>query len=247
MLKKFQPTKAYIAFDGGRNKNRLAILPSYKKRESKLGFDHEEFTRQLTFIRSNLPHFGVNVLYHKEHEADDLIYLQTRKSKKNYQVIIASGDKDFNQLIRKNVWVYNTAKDILLKPHTCKHYLGYSPRECVDWLCLDGDKSDNIPGVPKMGEKTIRAFLDDNISVRRYIRSGTQWRSLDNNKVAAIHRVNRKLIDLKLFANTYLKEFPLPLIQGKFNQKQINEVSYQYQINSFTKPEFIRSLKQLKP
>lgn len=245
LLTKVHPDMVISCFDGGRNKARLDVLPGYKVREQKLGFDKEDFVSQKETVMGFLPHLGVWVSQQRGLEADDLIYSWVRYYKaKGWEITIVSGDKDFHQLIDEDVKVYVPSKEVYLNLHTCKHYYFYTPAECVDYLILDGDKSDKIPGVPGMGEKTIRKFLDEFGSIQAYLDSGSKKYPKVTKE---IYLRNRLLIDLAYFFRKTgrIKHIPLTTDSVRVNMIEIAKISRKYDINTFVKTEFVNGYKKL--
>ena len=238
--------KVYVVFDGDHNPMRDKILPDYKKREPKLGFDAEAFYQQMSWLVDNLNSFGVHVVHQRGHEADDWICILARKLKAKHHVDILSGDKDFHQLIRDNVWVYNQTHKRFIKPHSCKHHYNYTPKECVDYLVLDGDKSDNIPGYPGFGPKTIRKFLDEHKSIRSFLKSDKSFGRVDKELMKEIYIRNKTLIDLVRFTRKYMKGLKVPIKKGKFDKKEIKRFAITYDIKTFTKTNFLEIYETLK-
>lgn len=245
LLTKVHPTKVISAFDGGRHAARLAVLPGYKVREQKLGFDKEAFVSQKEVVMGLLPSLGVWVAQQKGLEADDIIYSLVRRYKSmGWKITIVSGDKDFHQLIDEDVEVYVPSKEVFLHTHTCKKYYGYTPEECVDYLILDGDKSDKIPGVPGMGDKTIRKFLDEFGSIQNYLNSGAKkYPKLTRE----LYLRNRLLIDLAYFFRKTgrIKHIPLTTESVRFNMIEVAKVARKYDANTLVKTEFIDGFKKL--
>ena len=182
LVKKFKPDDMVVAFDSDRHKERYKLLPDYKSREPKIGFDYENFKEQNKIAVNTMTALGIKTLKVKGQEADDLIYLLVRHYKKlgYHKIIIASRDKDFRPLITSKVSIWVVTDDYLLTHKNHKQIIGWSPRQFLDYLILDGDKSDKIPGYPGFGEKTITTFLNEYSSIKNYLASGEQFRKVDN-------------------------------------------------------------------
>ena len=249
MLNRFNPQKVFNVFDGGRDKNRLAILPTYKEREPKLGFDIDSFRDQKNVVMELCYNLSMHVVQERYKEADDLIYMLVRKLKKKYNLIIISSDKDFNQLVEPGVSCFNPHKGLEITNKNMLHRFGYLPGECVDYLILDGDSSDKIPGYKGMGEKTIRKFLDEHSSIKLYLSSKLQFKKINNALLEEIYKRNRYLIDLAYFFRKFHRKFNIPLPYGDspgFNNPFIYKVADKYDINTFLKPDFQKPFKNLK-
>lgn len=249
LLNRFKPKKVYNVFDGGRDRNRLEVLPDYKEREQKLGFDIDNFREQKGVVMELCYNLGMHTIQERYKEADDLIYILVRKLKKNYNIIIVSSDKDFNQLVDDSVTCFNPHQGVEITHKNMLHRFGYTPKECVDYLILDGDSSDKIPGYKGMGSKTIRLFLDAHSSIRNYLDNKFQFKKLDNTLVESIYKRNRFLIDLAYFYRRKHRGYKIPYKYGespKVNKNAIYQVCDKYDINTFLKLDFQRPFKSLK-
>jgi DNA polymerase I len=250
LLRKFQPDKSIIAFDGGRSKFRTDLLPSYKQRDKKLDFDSEDFFKQRDEAINLIESFGMLVSYKKGYEADDLIaYIAIQYERKGYTVIIVSGDKDFNQLISDNIYVWNSQNGERYNKVNLFHKVGYHPNQCVDYLCIMGDHSDNIKGYPGMGEKRTAEFITTHTSIRKFLRSKDNYKKLDKTALEAVWKFNRQLIDLKYFYRKVLLKELLNIPYNNhvpfFNKAEILKICRKYEINSFIKPQFLETFKSL--
>lgn len=251
LIRKFAPDKAMIALDGGRSSFRKGLLPSYKEREQKLGFDKEDFYRQRDDAVRFLSCLGIDVVHQRGQEADDLITMVAlRYYRRGWKVIIISGDKDFNQLIGEHdsggiISVFNTGKGILIELSNAIEILGYHPNQCVDYLSLIGDHSDNIPGYPGIGEIRGIKFIQQFGSIRKYLKLNQQFGKLDNNKLKEVWQLNTKLIDLKYFYRKFLIKDEVPLKKGVFDEKLLGNLCHEFEMNSFLKPQFINTYKKL--
>lgn len=254
LIRKLKPDKAFLVFDGGRNEYRKKLSPDYKKREQKLGFDRDDFYRQKDAARDLLMALGITTVWKRGHEADDLIAMVTRRyAKKNWDITIVSGDKDFNQLIMPpnpgvhgEVIIFNTSKSKSYGYTTLPKEVGYTAEQCVDYLSLTGDKSDNIPGYPGIGHKRALKFLEENGSIKEFLESDRAFGKVDKVELKRIYKLNKKLIDLKHFYVKVLIKEKIPIIGGHtFDHKAFKEYCSRYETNSFLKPQFINTFKTL--
>ena len=246
-INKFNPYMVINVFDGGKDNNRLGIHQDYKKREPKLGFDIEDFKVQKEMVMKLLLSLNNHVVWERYKEADDFIYSLVRKYKKKYDIIIVSSDKDFNQLVEKGVTCFNPHKGISITHKNMKRHFGYDPYECVDWLILDGDSSDNIPGYKGLGPKTIRAFLDEHSSIKKYLKGGFSFKRINNELLATVYKRNRYLIDLAYFYRKFNRKTSIPFYGiPKFDRDKIWRISTNYDINTFLKTDFQKPFKKLK-
>jgi len=248
IIRRLSPDKVFLTFDGGRSKFRLDVLPSYKERDKKLGFDAEDFFRQKDLGKEIFKAFGIQVAQKKHYEADDLIAMITRRYVDNgYQIIIVSGDKDFNQLISEKVNVYNVSKNKAYSVDNCKEELGYEPEQCVDYLTLLGDKSDNIPGYPGIGPVKAVQFLEEFGSIKEFLNSTAKFGKVDKEKLEEIWKRNKKLIDLKYFYRRFLRTESIPWENpdATMDLDKLRKICGANEINSFLKPQFINTFKQI--
>lgn len=157
LLKTQNPTSLVFCFDTPHPSFRKKIYPEYKANRQELDPDLAE---QLPFVEGLTKALGIGVAAQKGFEADDVIgSLAKQGEKKGYSVIIVSGDKDFAQLINKNVCMYDIHRELT---YDCKRVLekwGVQPRQMIDYLALVGDSSDNIPGVRGIGPKGASKLL----------------------------------------------------------------------------------------
>jgi DNA polymerase-1 len=245
IISKFKPDYVYVVFDGHKDKRRCKIHPSYKERKQKLGFDFEDFKRQKEEVMALVTRLNCQVIFHSEMEADDLIYLLCRRLRG--EKMILSSDKDFNQLVNAETSIYNPSKEIRITTKTIERHFGYTPEQAVDYLCLTGDSSDNIPGYPGIGEKRGMDFLKEHSSIRKFLKSNAQHKLIKNALLAEIYTRNRYLIDLRYFYRKFLLGLQIPKL-GKplFDAIYVAKISRQYAINTFSKTDFLITFKNLK-
>jgi len=169
MIKQFRPDKVYMCWDKERSPHRLKLHPEYKQgRKTKTEEERKSMKEQMKSSMKLFNALGIHQLYGKGMEADDWVYILSRKHQDDY-VTIVSSDKDFNQLLGKRLKIWNPNKNLLIGKHNVKAHFGYSEKECLDYLILDGDSSDNIPGYRGMGEQNIKIFLSQHGSIRKFI------------------------------------------------------------------------------
>jgi len=250
LIVKFKPSQVVVVFDGGNAKKRLEILPEYKLREKKEGFDKEDFMRQWEVVKRFLEILCVPYIQIRYHEADDLIWLVARGLKRRNRVIIVSSDKDFVQLLGKNVEIWNPSKKVLITTKNAKVVMGYESYQCVDYLTLDGDKSDNIPGYPGVGPVTAKAFLEEHNSITDFLKSGAEkFKKIEPEPLEAVYRVNRAIIDIKYFCRKYItyKDFKSArvLINDTIDTETLAYICADNSIKTFIKKPFIKAFKNL--
>jgi len=154
-----EPAHLIVVWDGGLDAGRMAALPEYKAHRPEMPAD---LRPQFDEIVNYLAAAGVASFRGDGVEADDYIAcLARRAAEKSWDVVIASSDKDFMQLVSARIGLLNpndktgtiwTRAQVAAKT-------GIEPEQVADWLALMGDAVDNIPGVPGVGPKTAAELL----------------------------------------------------------------------------------------
>ena len=142
--------------------------PAYKATRQKLSDElQSDFDRGMERIAEMLSAFRVPVLAVEGYEADDVIGTLARQgAQAGVNVVVVSGDKDFQQLVRPGVWLLNPGRggsaaveEQWVSVENAGERLGVDPSLVTDYLALVGDSSDNVPGVPGIGDKTARDLV----------------------------------------------------------------------------------------
>ncbi|HKI50410.1 MAG TPA: DNA polymerase I, partial [Desulfobacteria bacterium] len=122
----------------------------------------EDMAVQLPFIRKVVENLGITMLQESGYEADDIIGTLARVGEsEGFHVVVISGDKDFRQLIRPRVSMWDTMKNKVTDYESLKSAYGFEPEKFIDVMGLSGDSSDNIPGVRGVGEKTAVSLVQE--------------------------------------------------------------------------------------
>jgi DNA polymerase-1 len=149
---------------------RHETYPAYKATREKLTEELQaDFNRGMERISEILDAFQIPVLQVKGYEADDVIgTLAAQCASAAINVVIVSGDKDFQQLVRPRVWLLNPGRggpanvdEQWVGVENANERLGVPPERVIDYLALVGDSSDNVPGVPGIGDKTARDLVKE--------------------------------------------------------------------------------------
>ncbi|MED1740335.1 DNA polymerase I [Bacillus swezeyi] len=161
MLEEEKPTHMLVAFDAGKTTFRHKTFKEYKGGRQKTP---PELSEQLPFIQELLDAYKISRYQLENYEADDIIGTLAKSAEKDgFEVKIFSGDKDLTQLATKETTVAITKKGITdveyYTPEHVQEKYGLTPRQIIDMKGLMGDASDNIPGVPGVGEKTAIKLL----------------------------------------------------------------------------------------
>ncbi len=153
------PTHLIVAWDGGLSADRLSALPEYKANRPGMPADLEA---QIDGIVEYLAAAGIASYCQDGVEADDYVATLTRHAlTADMEVVIASSDKDFMQLVQADVGLLNPndKTEVIWTAEQVRNKTGVKPEQIVDWLSLIGDNVDNIPGVPGVGPKTATELL----------------------------------------------------------------------------------------
>ncbi|MCJ7839755.1 DNA polymerase I [Lederbergia sp. NSJ-179] len=163
VLAEQKPTHILVAFDAGKTTFRHSTFTEYKGGRQKTP---PELSEQFPFLRELLDAYGIQRYELENYEADDIIgTLATKAEKDDFEVLVVSGDKDLTQLSTDKTTVAITRKGITdIEAYTPEHIYekyGLKPSQIIDMKGLMGDQSDNIPGVPGVGEKTAIKLLKE--------------------------------------------------------------------------------------
>lgn len=161
------PTRILVAFDAGKTTFRHSTFKEYKGGRQKTP---PELSEQFPYLRKLLDAYNMKRYELEMYEADDIIGTLSRQADaQGLETIIISGDKDLTQLASDNTTVYITRKGMTdiehYTPEHIKEKYGLTPLQIIDMKGLMGDSSDNIPGVPGVGEKTAIKLLTQHPSV----------------------------------------------------------------------------------
>jgi len=172
-IRTINPTRCIIVFDGkGGNKSRQDIYSGYKadrgnnkikmrlNRAASVEMNPEEesqsIRRQMVGLGELLSSLPVSIMIYDGIEADDVIaYITTQLKKEDEKIVIMSSDKDFIQLVNKDVSVYSPSKKKIYNIPEVVEEFGIHPHNFINFRMIDGDKSDNLNGLPGLGLKTI--------------------------------------------------------------------------------------------
>ena len=154
-----KPDYIAIAFDSKGETFRHKEYAEYKSHRPEMP---DELVPQISYIQKLVEAFNISLLQKEGYEADDLIGSVVREaSSKGFDVTIVSGDKDMLQLITPSIRMLDTLKNKIYGEKEVVEKFGVSPDKVVEVIGLMGDASDNIPGVPGIGEKTAIALIKE--------------------------------------------------------------------------------------
>jgi len=161
-INRFKPTKTIVVWDEKPDYHqnvRKEELTEYKGNRSKDSTPHE----QNDIIKSMLGNLGISSIFPREREADDIVaYIcKTFEGKK----VIVSVDRDFLQLVDKDTILFDPIRKREFVLETFEQDTGYKKTEWLNAKCMLGDKSDNVPGIPRFGKAKVRKWLDGELAL----------------------------------------------------------------------------------
>ena len=241
MLKKtieeFSSDYIVCVFDAKGKTFRNEIYSEYKANRPKMP---DDLSLQIDPLKKAINAFGIPMLSIEGVEADDVIgTLATKADEQNMQVIISTGDKDLAQLVNDKITLINTMTNEKLDINGVINKFGIPPGKIIDYLTLIGDKSDNVPGVDKVGPKTALKWLDEFGSLDGVIQNHEKITgAVGTNLKDSLNwlATGKKLITIKkdVDINLDLEEF-LPKDQ---NKEELRKIYQKYNFNSWLKKEF---------
>ena len=155
LLAKFEPQSIIVCWDDGIPEFRRILVPEYKagRHDNDDLLLYEDFLRQMRELTAILPVMGIASVIRPGVEADDLMAHAARMALSQRPIIVTS-DKDLLQCVNDYISVYSPMQDIIYTPDLVLETFGVKPHNITEWRALQGDSSDNIPGVVGIGEKT---------------------------------------------------------------------------------------------
>lgn len=162
VLSKQKPTHIAVAFDTPGKTFRDEIFKEYKATRQETP---EDIRTGIPIVKEIIRGFNIPILEKEGYEADDIIgTLALKAADHGFDVYMMTPDKDFGQIVRKNIWLYKPAYmgnsvDILGPKEVCEKWDITDVSQVVDILGLQGDTSDNIPGIPGVGPKTAADLI----------------------------------------------------------------------------------------
>ncbi len=162
VIQKQKPTHIAVAFDTAAKTFRDEIFKEYKATRQATP---EDIKHGIPTVKEIIRGFNIPILEMDGYEADDIIgTIATRAAKEGFEVYMMTPDKDFGQLVKENVFLYKpaymgNAVDVLGPKEVCEKWDIENVSQVIDMLGLQGDSSDNIPGIPGIGPKTASDLL----------------------------------------------------------------------------------------
>ncbi|PTO78839.1 DNA polymerase I [Vibrio splendidus] len=223
MMRQFASDRIAVIFDAKGKTFRDDMYPEYKANRPPMP---DDLRCQIEPLHNVIRAMGLPLISIPGVEADDVIgTLASQASAMGMPVLISTGDKDMAQLVDDNVTLINTMTNVVMDREGVIEKFGIPPELIIDYLALMGDKVDNIPGIPGVGDKTATALLQgigsieklyqnlDDIAALGFRGSKTMAKKLADNKDNA--DMSYQLATIKL--DVELEETPESLVKAQPN------------------------------
>ena len=197
ILREDRPAAIAAAFDSREPTPRHALYPEYKATRLKVP---EDLAAQIPLVMEVIDALGVPRIQVPGTEADDIIGTLSRMAEeKGMEVVIVSSDKDLYQLVSPSVRVRDGLKERTVGEAEVRETFGVGPAQVVDLLALSGDPSDNVPGVPGIGEKTAAELIREFGSLEELLAHADRLKGSRREKIeknAEVARLCRVLVTI---------------------------------------------------
>ncbi|MFS4416370.1 DNA polymerase I [Maribacter sp. 2307ULW6-5] len=188
VIKRERPDHLAVCFDKGGSSERTELFPEYKANRDETP---DAIRIAVPYIQDILKAMHIPSVVLEGWEADDIIgTLAKQAEKEDYQVFMVTPDKDFGQLVSENIFMYRPARmgngiEIWGIPEVQKRFGVERPEQVIDYLGMMGDASDNIPGLPGVGDKTAKKFIAQFGSMEGLLENTDQLKGKMREKVEA--------------------------------------------------------------
>lgn len=228
LIKAEKPTHLAVAFDVSRQSFRTREYTEYKANRAETP---KEFQGQIPLLQECLAAMSIPVLEKEDFEADDILAtLATQGEGEGYQVLVCSGDRDTIQLVNENITLlYPNVQGVSqLKRYDIDAVIekyGVRPEQYPEIAALVGETSDNLPGVPKVGEKTAVKWLTQYGSLDNLLESADQVKGVvGNNLREHIEDVRRNRALNRLLRDVELPLAPADLVVRPIDAQAVRDI-----------------------
>lgn len=241
VLKKEKPTHIAVVFDTSEPTVRHIEYTEYKAQREAMP---EDLSSAIPYIIKLIEGFNIPVLYSHGYEADDVIGTLAKKAEQHgYTTYMMTPDKDYGQLVSDNIFIYKPARlgngiEIMGVKEVCAKWEIENVNQLIDILGLMGDKVDNIPGIPGVGEKTAIQLVKDFGSIENLIQNTDKLKGKLKEKVE--QNVDKATLSKRLA--TIICDVPV-----EFDEKSLqrDEPNKEVLKDLFAELEFRRLAEQL--
>ncbi len=241
VLKKEKPTHIAVVFDTSEPTVRHIEFTEYKAHREAMP---EDLAKAIPYIKQLIEHFNIPVLYSNGYEADDVIGTLAKKAEQQgFVTYMMTPDKDYGQLVSENIFIYKPARmgngaEIMGVAEVCKKWDILNVNQLIDILGLMGDKVDNIPGIPGVGEKTAIQLIKDFGSIENLLQNTDKLKGKLKEKV---EQNTDKAIQSKWLA-TIICDVPIELDEKALEIEEPNREALKELFNEL---EFRRLAEQM--
>ena len=242
LIKREKPENLAVAFDLGGSVDRIELFDEYKANRHETP---EAIKIAVPYIHSILEAMGIPILMKSGYEADDIIGTVAKQAEKsNYDVFMVTPDKDFAQLVSEHIFMYRPARmgngiEIWGIPEVQKKFEVKDPIQVIDFLGMMGDSVDNIPGLPGVGEKTAKKFINQYGSIENLLQNTHEIKGKLREKIE--NNSERGILSKKLA--TILLDVP---IEYDFNDFKLESPDHDSVFKIFEELEFARMKENFK-
>ena len=242
LIKREKPENLAVAFDLGGSVDRIELFDEYKANRHETP---EAIKIAVPYIHSILEAMGIPILMKSGYEADDIIGTVAKQAEKsNYDVFMVTPDKDFAQLVSEHIFMYRPARmgngiEIWGIPEVQKKFEVKDPIQVIDFLGMMGDSVDNIPGLPGVGEKTAKKFINQYGSIENLLQNTHEIKGKLREKIE--NNSERGILSKKLA--TILLDVP---IEYDFNDFKLENPDHNSVFKIFEELEFARMKENFK-
>lgn len=259
VLKKEKPTHIAVVFDTAEPTVRHVEFSDYKANRQEIP---EDLAASIPYIIKIIEGFHIPVLFSHGYEADDVIGTLAKKAEQHgYTTYMMTPDKDYGQLVTEHIYIYKPARlgngvEIMGPAEVCKKWDITHVDQLIDILGLMGDKVDNIPGIPGVGEKTAIQLIKDFGSIENMLQNtdklkGKLKEKVEQNKEKAIQ--SKKLatiicdVPIEFDEKALLMEEPdKEALKALFNELEFRRLAEQLNLNSVSEKAEAKTKEKAK-
>lgn len=255
VIRREKPDHLAVAFDKDGSTERSELFDEYKANRPPTP---DAIKEAVPIIQDILRAMNIPVIELSGLEADDLIgTLAKQAEKEGYQVFMVTPDKDFAQLVSENIFMYRPARmgngiDIWGVPEVQERFGVERPEQVIDFLGMMGDASDNIPGLPGVGEKTAKKFIAEYGSMENLLANTHQLTGKMKERIeehAELGRLSKKLATIYTDCDVVFdeKDFELTMPDGEKVQIIFEELEFRRLKDQFLNLFSVEGTAQTKP
>ncbi|MGM0530580.1 MAG: DNA polymerase I [Bacteroidota bacterium] len=249
VLEKENPSHIAVAFDPSTPTFRNEIYEEYKANREEMP---EDIQQSIPYIKEILKAFNIPIIQKEGYEADDVIGTLAHKAKnKGFETYMMTPDKDYGQLLEEGIFIYKPKKsgnqeaEILDKNKICEQFNIEHPGQIIDIMALMGDKSDNIPGAPGIGEKTAIKLISRYGTIENLYKNiedlkGKQKEKLINYKNQV--ELSKELVKIKL--NVPIELNTSNIERSHPNEEHIKQLFQELEFKSLSKRLFQKGISR---